>query len=288
MATKEKEKLINRLRHKYRLIIYNDNTYEEVWYIKLSRLNMLALIGTIAILIIGIVFSVIAYTPVREFIPGYPDGNMRRNIVMNAIKVDSLEKELKIRDQYFRDINILVSGKAPDDSVQVESNQPERVKEITFKKSKQDSLLRARIESEEQYNLTVNDVQGSRDKQLSLHFFTPLRGIVTNAFNPGGGHYGVDVVAAPNAVVKSVMTGTVIMAEWTLETGYVIEVQHDNNYVSVYKHNAELLKSTGDQVKAGEAIAIVGNSGEFTTGPHLHFELWHNGTPINPENYIVF
>ncbi len=249
---------------------------------------MLALIGTIAILIIGIVFSVIAYTPVREFIPGYPDGNMRRNIVMNAIKVDSLEKELKIRDQYFEDIKTLVRGGAPSDSTQVVNDQPERIKDITFKKSKQDSLLRLQIESEEQYNLTVNEGKGSSDKQLSLHFFTPLRGIVTNAFNPGDRHYGVDVVAAPDAVVKSVMTGTVIMSEWTLETGYVIEVQHENNYISVYKHNAELLKSTGEQVKAGEAIAIVGNSGEFTTGPHLHFELWHNGTPINPEDYIVF
>ena len=139
----------------------------------------------------------------------------------------------------------------------------------------------------EKLTLPVN--RGIATVQLDkLHFFTPVRGMVTNSFNPSNNHFGTDIVAGPNEVVKATLAGTVIMATWTLETGYVIEIQHDNNLISVYKHNAELLQKVGLRVKAGDAIAIIGNSGELTTGPHLHFELWQNGVALNPENFIVF
>jgi murein DD-endopeptidase MepM/ murein hydrolase activator NlpD len=159
---------------------------------------------------------------------------------------------------------------------------------IDFSTSLEDSILRNQIEEEEQYNLAVVD---NRPRALGLagvHFFAPVRGIVSSPFDATKNHFGTDIVASPDEVVKATLDGTVIMASWTVETGYVIQVQHKDNLISVYKHNAELLKKTGNVVKAGDAIAIVGNSGELTTGPHLHFEIWYNGTPVNPEEYIVF
>jgi murein DD-endopeptidase MepM/ murein hydrolase activator NlpD len=163
-------------------------------------------------------------------------------------------------------------------------------KSIKFVKSKKDSLLRKQIEGEEQYNLTFSEKprQQTGINLSQLHFFTPLRGVITNSYNQETDHFGTDIVAGPNEVIKATLEGTVIVANWTLETGYVIQIQHENNLVSIYKHNAELLKKVGNRVLAGEPIAIVGNSGEITTGPHLHFELWYNGSPVNPEDYIVF
>ena len=159
---------------------------------------------------------------------------------------------------------------------------------IDFSKSVEDSILRVQIEDEEQYNLTVVDNRSRVSGLTGVHFFAPIRGMVSSPFDATQNHFGTDIVAASNEVVKATLDGTVIMASWTVETGYVIQVQHKDNLISVYKHNAELLKKTGNVVKAGDAIAIIGNSGELTTGPHLHFEIWHNGTPINPEEYIVF
>ncbi|MFC2129595.1 M23 family metallopeptidase, partial [Bacteroidota bacterium] len=160
--------------------------------------------------------------------------------------------------------------------------------DIVFTRSENDSILREQVEAEEQFRLSVIE-QNSIGKNLhELHFFTPVQGIITNSFNPLENHYGVDLVAGPNEVVKATLDGTVTLAAWTLETGYVVQIQHGNNLMSVYKHNAELFKSEGQIVNAGDAIAVIGNSGELTTGPHLHFELWHNGVPLDPVKYIVF
>ena len=162
---------------------------------------------------------------------------------------------------------------------------------ITFSKSVEDSLLRIQIEQEEQYNLSTSEYEENNkgSKIINQHFFTPLKGVVTSKFNPVDNHFGTDIVAESNTIVSAVLDGTVVMAGWTLETGYIIEIQHANNIISVYKHNAKLLKDIGTVVRAGETISIIGNSGElYTSGPHLHFELWHNGTPIDPEQYIIF
>jgi murein DD-endopeptidase MepM/ murein hydrolase activator NlpD len=160
--------------------------------------------------------------------------------------------------------------------------------EITFIRSTNDSLLRRQVEAEEQFRLSVLDEENTDHNLYDMHFFTPVDGIITRSFNPMEGHYGIDLVAAPNEVVKAALDGTVTMSTWTLETGYVIQVQHDYELISVYKHNATLFKLVGQKVVAGDAIAIVGNSGELTTGPHLHFELWHDRVPLNPADYIVF
>ncbi|PLX12267.1 MAG: peptidase M23 [Marinilabiliales bacterium] len=287
MIKEKKKRFVNKLKHKYRLSIYNDDTFEEVWFLRLSRLNVFSILGTSVLLFTIAIIVLIAFTPLREFIPGYPDGNMRRNIITNVYKLDSLEHELEIRDRYFESINTIIRGGTP---ASYESSQDTGVsyEEITFDKSEHDSLLRQQIEEEELFNLSILAGSNNKTDFSSIHFYPPVRGLVTNSFNPSENHFGTDIVTSSNKVVSATLDGTIIIANWTLETGYVIQIQHDNNLISVYKHNSELLKKVGNHVKAGEAIAIIGNSGELTSGPHLHFELWHNGTPIDPEDYVAF
>jgi murein DD-endopeptidase MepM/ murein hydrolase activator NlpD len=286
---KPKRKLSQRLKDKYRLIIYDDNTFEEVGYIRLKGFNLLWIMGALGTILVALTVLLISYTSVRELLPDYPSSKLHRIIVMNALKLDSLEHEIEIRDKYFSNLNNIISGKSTDDNI-ISNRDTLKSKNIKFSKSNKDSLFRKQIEKEEQFNLNfaVQPRQQSSTNLSQSHFFTPLRGVVTNSFNPAINHYGVDIVAGPNEVIKAVLEGTVILSSWTLETGYIIEIQHENNLISVYKHNAEVFKKVGSHVQAGEAIAIVGNSGELTTGPHLHFELWYNGSPINPEDYIVF
>jgi len=286
MAEPKKQKISEKLRHKYRLIIYNDNTFEEVWFMRLSRMNVFTLGGTFILAFIALVTVLIAFTPIREFIPGYPDSEMRRNLVRNAQRLDSLEYEVEVRDRYFQALNAIVRGEVPE-SFEEGQDTTISYEEVHFEKSKHDSMLRQQIEEAEMFNLTLSENSGVPDF-TRLHFYAPVQGLITRNFDPEQGHYGTDIVAESNKVVVATLNGTVTMANWTLETGYVIQIQHANNLISVYKHNAELLKKVGNHVSAGESIAIIGNSGELTSGPHLHFELWHNGSPIDPEDYIYF
>ncbi len=280
-------KLFRKLTHKYRMVLLNEDTYEEVGYMRLTRLNLLAVIGVIIILFIAAVYSLIAFTSIREFIPGYPDAAMRQNIRQNAMRLDSLEYEQAIRDQYFDNLKRIITGEMPENYMN-DTTGVVKPQDITFLRSVNDSILRQQVEAEEHFRLSVLEEENVNRNLYDLHFFTPVKGIVTRSFNPMEGHFGIDLVTAPNEVVKAALDGTVTMSAWTLETGYVIQIQHDYELISVYKHNATLFKSAGQKVVAGDAIAIVGNSGELTTGPHLHFELWHDRVPLNPADYIVF
>jgi len=284
---KKPRKLFRKLIHKYRMVLLNEDTFEEVGYMRLTRLNLIAVVGGILILLVAIVYTLIAYTSIREFIPGYPDAAMRQNIRQNAMKLDSLRYEQAIRDQYFDNLKRIITGEMPENYLNDTTGLVNQ-QEITFLRSANDSLLRQQVEAEEQFRLSVFDGEQVHRNLYEMHFFTPVNGIITRSFNPMEGHYGIDLVAEPNEVVKAALDGTVIMSTWTLETGYVIQVQHDYELLSVYKHNATLFKSVGQKVVAGDAIAIVGNSGELTTGPHLHFELWRDRVPLNPVDYIVF
>lgn len=285
---KKRKILFNRLKHKYRLVFFNDNTFEEVWHLRLSLLNVLSAIGTVSIFMTTLVIVLIAFTPLREFIPGYPSKDMRREIILNALKLDSLESTIRIKDQYIETINAIVMGKGPSLADSLNRNPGIADRNISFTKSAADSVFRKQIEKQEQFNFTSN-IDKKNDRSISdMHFFTPVKGLITSDFNSKEKHYGIDIVANPNEVVKATLGGTVIMSSWTGETGNVIQIQHENNIVSVYKHCASLLKKAGDKVQTGDAIAIIGNSGELTTGPHLHFELWHDGKPINPKDFIVF
>jgi murein DD-endopeptidase MepM/ murein hydrolase activator NlpD len=285
---RKNKKYIHKLLYKYRLVILNDNTFEEIGYIRLTRLNIISLTGTFLILLIALTYTTIAYTPIRESIPGYPDTEMRNNIIQNALRLDSLDKELKFRDQYFGNLSQIISGGVPNDFMGQSADTGTNISNIQFTRSASDSLLRSEIEFSDKIGISSNPEKKESIKLERIYFFTPVKGLVTNSFNPLTNHFGTDIVAAPNEVVKAILDGTVIMAAWTIETGNVIQIQHEKNLISIYKHNAELLKKIGDRIKAGDAIAIVGNSGELTTGPHLHFELWQNGIALNPEEYIIF
>lgn len=287
MDPNAKRSLLDKLKDKYRLSIYRDQTYEEVLNFKLSRLNVLAWGGLSALVILSIIISIIVYTPVREFIPGYPDENTIRNSIRNKQLLDSLELELNRRDLYLDNVNRIIAGKEPESYDNV-GDTNRNYDDITFTRSTEDSLLREYFSQDEQFSVTgARSVTSMRGISQVL-FFPPVKGLVTNSFNTATNHYGTDIVAGGNEIVKSTLEGTVIMASWTLDTGWVIQIQHDNNLISVYKHNAELWKKVGDYVKVGEPIAIIGNSGELTTGPHLHFELWYNGLALDPEDYISF
>jgi hypothetical protein len=287
MSQGKKEKsFLGKFRHKYRLAIYRDETYEEVINFRLSKLNVLSLVGGLTILFLILVISIIAYTPVKEFIPGYPDENTVENIYLNELRLDSLEMEMKKRDRFFENMKIIISGGSPEDYIK-NHDSTGNYRNISFTRSVEDSLLRQMIE-QEGYNLSLHRSKKFSNSISLTHFFPPVRGMVTNTFNAQNSHYGIDIVSSADEVVKSVLDGTVIISSWTLETGWVIQIQHENNIISIYKHNAELLKKQGDLVKAGDPIAIVGNSGELSTGPHLHLELWHNMTPIDPLEFIVF
>jgi murein DD-endopeptidase MepM/ murein hydrolase activator NlpD len=287
MAKNEKRK--NNWRDKFRFAVFNDTSYEEIWRIRLTKYNALILISGTLFLIVILTWSLIAYTNIREFIPNYPDVNMRRVIVMNAIMLDSLEHEIDVRDKYFEDLNEVISGRQPVSKLATRDTT-KNYSSISFSKPKEESDMRTKVEREQQYSLRQTAQPSVGKLSLtSIHFFPPVKGVISGNFDTRTRHFGCDVVTGPKAVVSSTLDGTVIMTGWTMETGFVIIVQHSNNLISVYKHNSTLLKEMGDRVQAGEAIAIVGSSGElYTSGPHLHFELWYNGEPIDPSQYIFF
>jgi murein DD-endopeptidase MepM/ murein hydrolase activator NlpD len=280
-----KRNFISKLKDHYRLTIFNDSTFQSVWSIKLNRLKVLAAAAIVSTVIVMLVTFLIAATPLREYIPGYPNAKQRQMMVNNVLTIDSLEVELAKRDAFFEGIKAVVSGNVSYDTLSADSAGG--LMNVKFNQYNHDSVFQDEL-LDEQLSLSMQGNTTRRNEISQMHFFVPVKGIVTNAFNPATDHFGVDLVSEPNARICSVSDGTVIFSGWTLETGYVIYVQHEADLVSVYKHNAELLKSVGDRIKAGEPVAIIGNSGELTTGPHLHLELWHRGKAINPQQYIDF
>lgn len=288
MENKEKKKqIVRRLRNKYRLVILNDDTFEERVSLILSPLNVGTWGGAIVVLLVFLTVVSIAYTPLREYIPGYADMRTQRLATYAALKTDSLELALKQNEIFLENLQAVMLGKPPKpEGSTVDTNRV--YTDIEAEPSAADSAFRAEIEAEDPYNLAFQPDQNAQRDINSFFFFTPLNGVVTNGFAPPEKHYGVDIVAPKNEAVKATLDGTVVLAVWTYETGHLIQVQHDNDLISVYKHNAVLLKSMGDQVRAGEAIAIIGESGEDQSGPHLHFELWYKGKPVDPSRFMVF
>lgn len=289
MEEKKKGVFFKKLKDKYRLVVLNDSSFEEKISIKLSPLNLFVLVGTVTILLVVLVTLLIAFTPLREYIPGYADVSMRRELVNVLLRTDSLENELQVRANYIENIYNIITDSIPTEDIQkAVKDTSKNYKAINISRSREDSLLRLEIESKDPYTLSVNEDGSGKNNIGSFLFFTPLNGLISSSFNLTEEHYGVDVVSKENEAIKATLDGTVLFAGWSLESGYTIQIQHSNNLVSAYKHNSVLLKRTGQFVKAGEVIAIVGNSGEQTTGPHLHFELWYDGRPIDPQDYIMF
>jgi len=285
MQDKEgREKYWSKLFHKYRFVIMKDSSFEEKLSVKLTRINVIAFVGTLVFLCFFSTMLLIAYTPLSEYVPGKSSIEVQKSLIELNIKSDSLEAILVNRSIYLENINKIINGEelvTPENYAEIRNTKIP----ISFEKSKEDSLFRVKIETEDKSSIYKKDKPSNT---TSLMFFTPLTGLISDGYNNKTKHFGIDLVAKEKSRISSVLEGTVIISHWAYETGYVIGVQHKNDYLSFYKHNSVLLKSVGDYVNAGDHIAIIGNSGELSSGPHLHFELWHKGIPVNPENYISF
>ena len=288
MAEKEKNKrkFTRKLLHKYRLVILNEDTFEERVSFKLTRLNVFVVVGVGAILLIAATTFLIAFTGLREYIPGYSSAEIKRQATELAYKTDSLQNVLVLNNRYYESIRKVLTGdlepgKIGRDSLE-NTIQPD-TENINLAPSRADSLLREKVAQEDKYN--VLETAGS---SVKFALFPPVKGTISSKYDRKSKHYAIDVVVSKNTPVKSVADGRVVFAEWSADTGYVIIIEHNYGLLSVYKHNASLTKEQGDFVKAGEVIATAGNTGELTTGPHLHFELWKDGNPVNPQDYIDF
>jgi hypothetical protein len=285
-AERKRDKLRKLFQNPYRIVIFNDLNLHIIKQIRFNaRTLLLGLVAAIVTIIMGVTI-LIAFTPLREYIPGYPSGKLRDKLIQNALVADSLEQKINLYDRYFHDMRAMLSGENTLDTI-AKRDSITRPNLNDLKRVNHDSIFKDELE-QEQFNLHLNPGATRKTGMASLLFFPPLKGMVTGRQDIASGHYGIDIVAKLGSRVSSALDGTVIFSDWTMETGYVIMIQHDQNIATVYKHNAELLKRQGEKVKAGEVIAIMGNTGKETTGPHLHFELWVNGNPINPEDYISF
>ncbi len=292
-----KRKWIQKLRNKYLLVIRNEDTYEVKLSFRLSRLNVFIALGLTAIILVVLTIFLIAFTPLREYIPGYMDVDMPRQMYALQLRADSIEREFRQRSLYFENLKNIIEGNDMTEFYQKATANAGKTdtainySEIQISHSREDSLLRLEFERQGRYLAGSSEGLLPADEGNEMPdflFFTPLNGIITSRFNPDIGHFGVDLVSNKNEPIKAILDGMVIFAGWTLETGHVITIQHQQNILSVYKHNSVLLKKEGNFVKAGDVIAIIGESGELSTGPHLHLELWYNGNPVDPTDYIRF
>ena len=268
----------------FRFAIINDNSLEEVFNIKFSRARLLWLTAAILLAISVIFVLLLGYTPLRNLIPGKSKTHVQNELIMMIQKADSLEKSLGNYSLYTKNLKKVLSDSVSIDNIQDLFREGFTVKEFDFKPSVEDSVLRAEVEAEESISLNSN----LKEKKLNSFFIKPVDGLITEGFNKKIGHFGVDVVSKKGAFISSIDDGMVLFSSWTHEFGYVLVIKHQNSFISFYKHNSEVFKSKGDYVKSGETIAIIGNSGKYSTGPHLHFELWKGSSPVNPLNYILF
>jgi len=282
----KKKNFVKRILAKYRLVVLNEDTFEELLSYKLSRFNVFLIVGLSAIFLISATYAIIALTPLREYIPGYDSTDLRRQAVENTYILDSLQQQLERNQRFIASFTQVLTGdlKATDfeqDSLRNTLFLPPT--EAEFVTSAQDSILRQEVAREDRFNLLE-----TAESKVNFVLFTPATGTISQGFDPATNHFAVDVVVAKNTPIKAAASGTVIFADWTTETGYVVIIKHAQNIVSVYKHSESLAVSQGDLVVSGEVIAFAGSTGNLSTGPHLHFELWSDGYPIDPTEFIEF
>ena len=281
-----KKKFKQKLIDKYRMVVINEDTFEEKISFKISRLNVFIFGGLLSILLIGLTSVLIAFTPLKEYIPGYSSTKLKRQASDLVFKIDSLENALAVNEVYINKVRKVLTG----DVVDLKFNKDSVLETVKFDKdsmltdaSELDSLFRIEVEQEDKFSFFKE-----AKKDVDIVFFAPITGAITQDYNINQKHFAIDVAVKTGTPVKAVSDGTVIFAEWTAETGHVIIVEHAKRFISIYKHNGSLHKQQGDFVKSGEVIASSGSTGELTTGPHLHFELWSDGYPVNPINFIDF
>tara|TARA_Y100000385_G_scaffold192932_1_gene199537 strand:+ start:547 stop:1404 length:858 start_codon:yes stop_codon:yes gene_type:complete len=279
-----KNKIVSFFNKTFRLVIINDETLEEEGFLRLSRSNIIVLASVLLISSFIISFCIIVYSPLNKHLPGKSSELVQKELLNLALKSDSLASALSISSLYLSNIESIIKGDSVffeylDDSLNKIDNN-----EINFFKSKDDSLLRIRVEKEDQSSINLN----AQRKSKQFLFFRPVEGFISDSFNLKTNHYGIDLVAKTGTKIKSIGEGTVIVSDWNPQTGYVLGIQHSENFISFYKHCSVLLKNVGDIITTGENVAIIGNSGELSSGPHLHFELWKSGAPLDPSLYISF
>lgn len=276
----------NKITH-FRLSLLDAKTHKQLFSVRFNRTGFFVTIVSTLVVMTAAIFSIIAFTPVKTFIPGYPDAHTKRAAIQNAIKADSLENVIYRWELYSENLRRAVEGEAPiniDSIIAANKRENETTQDLEYLK-KQDSLLRNEVKKEEQF-----DISSRNARNLPLEgmlFFTPLKGVISQGYDPVIHPY-IDITAPKGSVVNAIADGTVIYDGWSDEAGYTIQIQHGNDIVSIYKHNEKLLKKTGEKVKAGSPIALIGSTGSLSTGDHLHFELWHNGESLDPTRYISF
>ena len=288
--TGKKNKLKRKLVSHYRLVISSEDTWEEKFSLRLNRLNVFVVVGVLSIFLIISTITLIAFTPLKEYIPGYDPTKLRKESQNLIFKTDSLETILRKNQAYIDNLSMILSGEidsldiVPNKTTGADSqkNLNNNGNNVDFAISKEDSIFRSEIEREDRYNIF-----GSKNKS-NFVLVAPISGSITQDYDAKNKHFAIDVAVTEGTPVKAVADGSVIFSEWTSTTGNVIIIEHENHLISVYKHNDSSTKEQGDFVESGEVIATSGSTGELSTGPHLHFELWYNGYPVNPTDYIDF
>ena len=283
MAQQNKEKKTRN----FRLTLVDDKTHKHLWTAHFTRVGLIVCVLSVLVMLGAASYCIIAYTPIRTFIPGYPDAHSKRAAIQNAIRIDSLENVIYRWELYSENLKRVVEGKEPlkIDSLINAAQTARTARADAEELLKKDSLLREAVREEEEFGISA---RSKRDLPIEgLHFFTPLKGIISQGYDANIHPY-IDITAPAGSVVKATLDGTVIFAGWNEDSGNIIQIQHESDIVSIYKHNEKLLKKVGDKVTAGAPIALVGNTGSQTTGTHLHFELWHKGETVDPTLYIKF
>ena len=287
MRQRKTKSFWHRIRFKYKLSFINEGTLEEVWSFRLSKLSAFVTLALFACFLIAVTALIIITTPIRNYLPGYLDVEVRKEIVENALRADSLERMVAIHELYLSNVAGILSGTLPLDSIRQIDSLATNDENYEIPRSPSEEAFVKEFAEEEKYNLTVL-ADPEKVPTDGVFFYKPVNGTVSAHYEAAIRHYGVDLVAKERESVLATLDGTVVYVGFDSNQGNVIQLQHKNGFISVYKHNALLLKEVGDIVQAGEAIALVGNTGKLSTGPHLHFELWYKGNPVNPEEYIAF
>ena len=283
---KENTGFFKKLFNDYKVVVSSEDTFEEKLAFKASKINAFLLMLVYSVILISFTISIVFFTELRELVPGYSSSDLLNRAVYLTQKTDSLERQIELNNKFYKSIEDVLSGKTdefiPRENISIDSAISES-STLTILPSSEDSILRKYVENEDKFNLTKNELVIENKM-----FYSPIKGDITQAFNFEENHFAVDISADIGTPVKSVLDGKILFSEWSVDTGHVIIIDHGDNIISVYKHNSKLLKEQNDYVQAGEVIAYSGNQGSLSSGPHLHFELWKNGTPINPEPLLNF
>jgi len=282
----KRKKLLKRLKSRFRLTVLNESTFEEKFSYSLTPLNVIIMFGGMLIVFGALIYLLVAFTPLKNYvIPDYASTIYREEARIARFQSDSLLEESRKTERYLNDLKVILSGGTLSNSTDTVPSGSAKA-DLNYNVSELDESMRQKISEQDRFSIEA--IEETEDRKKGLILFKPVNGTISSGFNPKEGHYGIDLVAPKDDPVKSVLDGTVIAAAFTADDGNIISVQHANNLISVYKHNSVLLRKVGDLVKAGESIAFIGDSGENSEGPHLHFELWENGAPVNPTQYLSF